>query len=227
MRDLVAHGLKRLAYQFKDSEKLKSLISVQLEEFQTLDNTFNDLLDNRLIDTAIGAQLDGIGEILGLPRPLLPVDVIGAFGFFGDSTSKSFGTLSDPALGGYFADFASTRQTANDEAYRKLLRAKAVINRTSMTVEETLEMVSLMFDGARVRYTLPTNLSPVYTIEKVLDASEIGLIGLLPKLIGLDDVSYISTPTFDAFGFEGDPTAKGFTDINNLELGGNLASIVT
>ena len=227
MRDLVTHGLNRLAYQFKDSEKLKSLISVQLQEFGTLDNIFDNLLNDRFIDTAIGAQLDGLGEILGLPRPFLPVDVIGAFGFFSDPTSKSFGDITDPNLGGYFVDFAATRQIANDEAYRKLLRAKAVINGTSTTVGETINMVSLMFDGARVRYTLPINLSPTYTIGKVLDATEIGLIGLLPKLLGIDNVSYISVDTFDAFGFLNDPDAKGFTDLNNTDLGGSLASIVT
>ncbi len=226
MRDLITHGLGRLAFQFNNSEKLKGLIETQLIDFQELDNTFNDLLDNRSIDTAIGVQLDGIGQILGLPRPLLPIDVAGVFGFFSDPTSKSFGDINDPLIGGNFVDFSATSQIANDDTYRKLLKAKAVINRSSMTVEETLDMISLMFDDARVRYTLPTNLNPVYTIEKVLDASEIGLIELLPKLIGIDNVSYISTSAFDAFGFSGDPDAKGFTDVNDLLLGGNFASII-
>ncbi len=226
MRNLITHGLGRLAFQFNNSEKLKDLIETQLIDFQELDNTFNDLLNNRSLDTAIGIQLDGIGQILGLPRPLLPIDVVGTFGFFSDPTSKSFGDINDPLIGGNFVDFSATRQIANDDTYRKLLKAKAVINRSSMTVEETLDMVSLMFDNARVRYTLPTNLNPVYTIEKVLDATEIGLIGLLPTLIGIDNVSYISTSAFDAFGFSDDPDAKGFTDINDLSLGGNLASII-
>lgn len=226
MRDLVEHGLNRLAFQFKESDKLKDLISVQLDGFQNLDNTFNDLLDNRLLDNAIGKQLDGIGEILGLPRPFLSVDVQGVFGFLTDPTALAFGDINDPELGGNFVDYSATRQIANDETYRKLLKAKAVINRTSMTVEETLDMISLMFDGARVRYILTTNLAPSYTIEKVLTVPEIGLISILPKLIGIDNVTYIAIDTFSQFGFDGDPDALGFTDINNLELGGNLASII-
>jgi len=226
MRDLVEHGLNRLAFQFKQSEKLKGLINVQLDEFQVLDNTFNDLLDNRLLDNSIGQQLDGLGEILGLPRPFLPVDVLGVFGFLSDPTSRAFGDINDPALGGIFVDYAATRQIADDETYRKLLKAKTIINSTSMTVEETVRMVSFMFDGARVRYTLSTNLHPQYTIEKILDAAEISLLSLLPILIGLGDVTYVTIDAFDAFGFSGDPDAKGFTDINNTELGGNFAIII-
>lgn len=226
MRDLVEHGLNRLAFQFKESDKLKDLISIQLDEFQVLDNTFNDLLENRLLDNAIGKQLDGLGEILGLPRPFLSVEVQGVFGFLTDPTALAFGDINDDSLGGNFVDYSATQQIANDETYRKLLKAKAVINRTSMTVEETIEMISLMFDGARVRYILATNLAPIYTIEKVLTASEIALISLLPKLIGLDNVTYVTIDTFSQFGFSDDPDALGFTDINNLELGGNLASII-
>lgn len=226
MRDLVTHGLNRLAFQFKESHKLKDLISVQLDGFQTLDNTFNDLLDNRLLDNAIGQQLDGIGEILGYPRPFLSVDVQNVFGFFSDPTALGFTDINDTTLGGNFVEFAATRQLANDETYRKLLKAKAVINRTSMTVEETLDMLSIMFDGTRVRYTLPTNLEPTYTIERVLTTAEIGLIDVLPKLIGIDNITYVTIDTFSQFGFDGDPDALGFTDINNIELGGNFASII-
>ena len=226
MSDLKTIGNNRLAFQFKQSEKLKGLINVQLDEFQALDNTFNDLLNNRLINNAIGKQLDGIGEILGLPRPFLSVDVQGVFGFLSDPTSLAFGDINDNSLGGNFVDYAATKQIANDETYRKLLKAKAVINRTSMTVEETIDMISLMFDGARIRYILTTNLSPSYTIEKNLNASDIGLIEILPKLIGLDNVTYISIDTFAQFGFSDDPDSLGFTDINNTELGGNLATIL-
>lgn len=226
MRDLVEHGLNRLAFQFKQSEKLKDLINIQLDEFQALDNTLNNVLDNRLLDNAICSQLDGLGEILGLPRPLLPVDVLGKFGFFADPTSRSFGDINNPTIGGNFVDYDATTQIANDEVYRKLLRAKAIINGSSSTVEETIKMLSFMLDGARVRYTLNINLFPQYTIEKVLDASEIELLDLLPTLIGLGYIEYISIDAFDGFGFFSDPDAKGFTDINNTELGGNFATTI-
>jgi len=226
MRDLVQHGLNRLVFQFKQSEKLKGFINTQLDSYQELDNTLNDLFDDRLLDNAVGKQLDGLGEILGLPRPLLPIDVLNVFGFLTDPTSLSFGDINNPSVGGNFVDFAATRQIADDETYRKLLRAKAVINRTSMTVEETLGMISLMFDGARVRYTLTVNLQPQYTIEKVLNPSEIALLGLLPILIGLGNINYIAIDAFDAFGFLGDSDAKGFTSISDTSLGGNFAIII-
>ena len=226
MSGLKEKGLNRLVYQFEQSEKLKGLISAQLDDYDSIDDTFNDLLNDRLLDTSIGKQLDGLGEILGLPRPFLPIDVQGVFGFLTDPTSKSFGDINNPNIGGSFVGLNSTRAIANDDTYRKLLKAKAVINRSSMTVEETIETLSLMYDGARVRYTLTTNLHPIYNIEKVLDASEIALLNTLPILIGLGDITYISSDTFTPFGFDGDPSALGLTDINNTSLGGNLASII-
>lgn len=226
MRDLVEHGLNRLAFQFEQSEKLKGLINTQLDDHQKIYNSFDDLLNNRLLNSSVGKQLDGLGEILGFPRPFLPVDVLGVFGFLSDPTSKSFSDINNPETGGNFINYSAGMQIANDDTYRKLLKAKAIINSSSMTVEETVKMVSFMFDDARVRYTLTANLHPQYAIEKALDSSEIALLNLLPILIGLSDITYVTIDSFDGFGFFSDPDAKGFTDINNTKLGGNFAIII-
>ena len=225
MSNLKEKGLGRLAFQFEQSENLKGLISAQLDSFEELDDTFNDLLSDRLLDKAVGKQLDGLGDILGFPRPFLPIDVSGVFGFLTDPTSKAFGDINNPSSGGNFVGFNGTRQIAGDDTYRTLLKARTVINRSSMTVEETIETLVATY-GAKVRYILTTNLSPTYNIEKVLDGSDIALLKTLPILIGLGDVTYISSDTFTPFGFDGDPSALGFTDINNTDLGGNFAQIL-
>ena len=106
---------------------------------------------------------------------------------------------------------------AFDKRYKKALIRRSKQARTPLNIFAT---------SARVRYTLSTNLHPQYTIEKILDAAEISLLSLLPILIGLGDVTYVTIDAFDAFGFSGDPDAKGFTDINNTELGGNFAIII-
>ena len=216
-------NLNRLVTQFKVSENLKKLItSLSDAEIET---TIEDLLNNRLLDKAIGKQLDGLGEILGLSRPFLSVDIQGVFGFLTDTTSLAFGDINNPELGGNFVDFTATRQLANDDTYRKLLKAKTIINSSSMTAEETIRTISVMFN-AKVRYTLTVNLAPKYTIEKVLTAPEIGLLEILPKLLGIDNITYVAISEVEQFGFLGDSDSLGFTDIYDKSHGGNFAIIL-
>lgn len=67
-------ALALLASQFREEgvgggytnfQKLIKALTVSLQE---LDDLNQDLKNNRSLDTAIGQQLDGLGEILGLPR---------------------------------------------------------------------------------------------------------------------------------------------------------------
>lgn len=67
-RDYCAAALLRLAEQFKDKTLLEALICALIQPFQTLEFVFEDLRQLRTLQLSVGAQLDGIGDILGLPR---------------------------------------------------------------------------------------------------------------------------------------------------------------
>ena len=97
---MIEQYLNRLASQFKDSENLRGLLSAHLSDFEDISFSLDDLLSDRYLDTAQGVQLDGIGEIVGLPRPVAPVDLIGAFGFIDDDTAQGFGTLTTSIVTG-------------------------------------------------------------------------------------------------------------------------------
>lgn len=58
----------RLTSQYADADKLRSLIQLWGERVQAIEDTAWDLLTERWADVAVGAQLDGIGEIVGEPR---------------------------------------------------------------------------------------------------------------------------------------------------------------
>ena len=60
--DYVAEALSKLPSQFSKSENLKGLIQSFMEEVQTVEDLFHQLNDERGLPTAIGAQLDVIGE---------------------------------------------------------------------------------------------------------------------------------------------------------------------
>lgn len=71
--NLKERALALLASQFKDSpsgiySNMQKFIIAMTEPFQTLEDASNQLRTQRNIYDAVGVQLDGLGEILGLPR---------------------------------------------------------------------------------------------------------------------------------------------------------------
>ncbi len=223
---IIDKAINRLAYQFSDSEKFKGFLTAFLQEYEELNISGLQLLNERYLDTAIGVQLDGIGEIVGLPRPKRDVDVAGVFGFLDDPTALGFGDLNDVTLGGNWWDGISPAVPIGDDLYRLLLRAKIIKNQTAMTVDDTLRLISFTFGGVLVQYSVPMFLTPKYYINKILTPFEESLIPDLPILIGLVDVVYQTNPETDAFGFDGDPTAIGFGDATDPLIGGNFAKLI-
>lgn len=61
-------ALDRLPEQYRGKDRVESLIKAFVEPLQTLEAVFFDLLENRYLDDAQGAQLDLLGKILGQRR---------------------------------------------------------------------------------------------------------------------------------------------------------------
>lgn len=68
MTDLITTALSRLTNQFKDSTKLRGMVEAMVRPLQESLATIEQLRTERWIDTAVGAQLDGVGYIVGEPR---------------------------------------------------------------------------------------------------------------------------------------------------------------
>ncbi len=58
-------ALSRLAGQFDGSENLKKLLTESVRPLQSIEQDFNDLKVNRWIESAVGQQLDNLGNIVG------------------------------------------------------------------------------------------------------------------------------------------------------------------
>ena len=218
-------GLNRLVSQFQDSPNLRGLISALINGFDGLDETQNDLLTLRSVDTAQGVQLDGVGEIVGLLRPKT-INDSGRFGFEDDPTARGFGDINDPSLGGNWFDSETTLFFVDDDIYRLLIKAKIIKNSTAMTVDDTLRLISFVFN-TEVRYFLHENLKPIYHIGKLLSDFELELLETFPTLIGKDTVNYeLMYDNGNSFGFEEDPNALGFGDDTDPAVGGNFATLI-
>lgn len=66
--DHVTEGLGRLLTQFKGRPNIEGVLQSYLEQVQELEVVFFALMVERYVLTAIGAQLDGIGDIVGEAR---------------------------------------------------------------------------------------------------------------------------------------------------------------
>lgn len=64
----VEQGLDRLLERFKDRLYLEGALRVVLERVQNIDDVAWDLFIGSRLDTAIGVQLDALGDIVGEPR---------------------------------------------------------------------------------------------------------------------------------------------------------------
>jgi hypothetical protein len=66
--DHVARGLSKLLEQFKGKPRIEKWLTIYLEQVQEVEHALWQLLVDRVLDVAVGAQLDGWGSIVGQPR---------------------------------------------------------------------------------------------------------------------------------------------------------------
>ena len=94
--DHEAQAISRLLTQFREAPNLQGYIKALMSEANLIECALIDTLAGRSVDTATGAQLDVIGEIVGQAREVVDASLLTYFGY-GD-----FGTCGAPAgTGGY------------------------------------------------------------------------------------------------------------------------------
>jgi len=215
---------ERLPEQFKYSTSINGTIEAFIDD--ELEKSQCDLITKRWLNTAIGKQLDGIGEIVGYSRPNGEPSNDGNFGFAGDPTSRTFGDANNEESGGFLSTaFPVLFAPVNDDIYRILLKAKILRNNSSLNVDSTLEILSTLFN-AKVSYFLIENLKPMYQIGREFFLFEREILKIFPTTLCIEEPKYVSFSENGAFGFKGDDTALGFGDANNEESGGYLSSVI-
>lgn len=94
--DHEAQAISRLLTQFREAPKLQGYSKALMSEANPIECALIDTLAGRSIDTATGAQLDIIGEIVGQAREVVDASLLTYFGY-GDAD-----TCTAPAgFGGY------------------------------------------------------------------------------------------------------------------------------
>lgn len=226
--DYLVDARDRVTEQFKKKIVFDKYLQLMVQSSIEIEDVYRQLLQERSIDTAVGAQLDVIGDIVGQDRTLLAVDVIDYFGFQGKVNAGSFGTLSDPTAGEIFFSLNSPvagNVQLSDDVYRLFIKAKIAKNSTSATPEETEQAIRMIFGVDKVQITEGTANFTVL-VGKQLSSMERALLDyvsyssgypsrLIPKPIGVG-IKYGQFDGNNFFGFAGVKGAKGFGSLNRI-----------
>ncbi len=187
--DHADRAVNRLAQQYR-LPKLEAFLRALIHPLQAIEDVAWQLYTERFIDTAIGAQLDLIGRIVGQPRL------------------------------GYL-----------DDDYRRLCRARIIVNRSNGNIPDLLTVVTAVVnDPAAVIIVEPQYPGCiVFRINNVAVTAAVAdlVIALLRKAAsGGVRVIFESTEHTEAttFSFFEDPTGVGFGDDGDASAGGFFAS---
>lgn len=172
-----------------------------------LQEVFRQLMQDRSLDTATGAQLDSIGEIVGQSRTLVNVQTIPA-----------------------------QTIVLEDDAYRIFIKSKIAKNITRATPEDIMANANLIFDTTGSTIQDEGNAAYTLYIGKVLSPLEQSLLNyivqedgyvtrLIPKPAGVR-VNYGNYIPDNYFGYQGAPNVKGYGDLDDPSLGGVYAALI-
>lgn len=236
--DYLQEARERYTEQFKDKEVFDKYVQLLLAENIELQEVYRQLMQERSIDTAVGAQLDLIGEIVGQPRELIDTALLEYFAFDGYPDAQSYGDLNDTSVGGFYYSLGDPlvgNTLLNDEQYRLFIKAKIIKNNTNVTPNQMLKFISFVF-GVNVNNIVAEGQAEfTLLIGKELNSFERALLAyvsyaqgypsrFIPKPIGVR-VNYGQFNQDNFFGFQGAPNAKGYGDLSNLSLGGKFAKL--
>lgn len=226
----------RITEQFKEKPIIDKYIRLLIAEWNEMQVVLKDLQQLRSIDTAVGAQLDVIGEIIGRPRGLVTSDVFYYFGFQSAPLAGSFGSTTDPTVGApWYSLDAPTgiSREPSDEEYRLILKAKIIKNRTMSRPEDVIDAYKFLFSAGAVTIDEYAPAKVRIGIGKILSSVERGLLfdlggagTLLPKTVGVN-YTYSEFQAGRVFATEGFPGGVGVGDLNDPTSGGILSNIIT
>ncbi len=221
--DHIQQGIGRLIHQWQDKPRVVGLLTSWLENVQQVEEVFDQLLTERSIDTAVGVQLDIIGELVGQKRLVTNGTYLRYFGFKGAPTAagfnkEPFGIVGQPLL---------TTRRLDDMEYRLFLKAKAASNGSSGTAEAVVTFFKLLYGQSTTVLVRDSGIAQAdiivghtFTPEDLLVILADSENNLIPRPAG---VTYriVAAASGGIFGFAANPATSGFNQ------GGFLRPIAT
>lgn len=241
-KDYLKEMRDRVTFAFEDKPVFDKFLQLFADASLELQDAMRALMQDRSIDTAEGAQLDIIGNIVGQPRVLLAAEIMDYFGFNEVPTAQSFGDLNDPSAGGIWWDLNTNLAgdvELTDNQYRIFIKAKIMRDTTRATPEDIIEFIKFVFGAKVVQITSDGGAKQsLLIVGGNLSNFELTLLGyhygkptityFLPKALGTE-FAFGSVPGDNFFAYLGVPHADGYgtydVDTGEVVGGGKYASV--
>lgn len=224
----------RLTITFEDKPVFDKYLKLFSSSFDSSQLAIKQLMQQRSIDSAVGKQLDIIGDIVGQPRDIVDSEFVKWFGYFNNPGASEYGDLSNSAKGGRYwdgeADLLSS-VSLDDEQYRVFIKAKIIKNTTRATAEDVIEYLKFVFNA---QYVQISDFTPG---EAFVDITTAGNFTNFEKAL----LTMFSTDKFDKWFFPkplgvsmqftvilglpftyagGSGTGRGYSGISGSYIGG-------
>lgn len=149
--DYFQQALGWITEHYKDKPVFHKHLQILFLQHAEVFTEINNLLQMRSLDTAEGAQLDVIGDLVGQPRVQAQAALYTFFGFLEDVTAGTFGDINNASVGGFWYSQGAPlggNIILDDDSYRRMIRARIVKNSARGTTDDFLVFLDYVFgDG--------------------------------------------------------------------------------
>lgn len=200
-RDQVTEGLARLITVWTDKPKVTGLLKSYLQSIQALEDSYEQFLKERSLDTAIGVQLDTLGVIVGEKRLGRSDDEFRIAIRLRIAINNSDGT--EPVVTPLLIAMTGAESVTITEEFPAGVTFKMTGDNVD-TSDETVEDINRVF-AACVLLQITTSITGVdFRTVDVDSGAAADALGYDVTYAGVG--AYVNTP----FNYNVDPTAGGF-----------------
>lgn len=211
---IMDHALRarsRIINEYRDKQRMVSWLTITPGiSNQHLETPLDRIYSSYDVDTVIGEELNIIGRIVGVPRPILRAAEFDVFGYLGNDSYTNYN------IAPYIGDGEAVDAPLNNDLYRKLIKAKIARNISDGTADSIIQLIEIII-GVKVT-ALVSNFDKSFDIgvASTLDnttlylienfdlipcpqGTRIGQIFVLP--VNIDDIESSSSHIYEYANF--------------------------
>lgn len=142
--DHVERAKRRIVNQYRNKSRMVKWLTLIPEiANDKLESAADQVYGSYDVDTVTGEQLDVIGRIVGIPRPVLRGAAYDVFGYAGNDNYTNYN------IAPYIGNGDEVDAPLNNDLYRKLVKAKIARNVSDGTSDSIIELLEIVI-GVKV-----------------------------------------------------------------------------
>lgn len=142
--DHVERAKSRIINEYRNKQRMVDWLTMTpVIANQNLESPLDRIYRSYDVETVIGEELDIIGRIVGVPRPILRAAEFDVFGYLGNDSYTNYN------ISPYIGDGEAIDAPLNNDLYRKLIKAKIARNISDGTADSIIQLLEIII-GVKV-----------------------------------------------------------------------------